>query len=311
MTTTNTAAAAPANTRQAKIARFHETMKSLTIGFEIETVKLGKAGCASAIASVYPGSRIDTWNGTRVILADGRAWRCISDASIRGLAPCEVVSPILTYSDIDQAQQVVRALRRAGARVNASCGMHVHIGASKFKANPAALARLAKLTNQQEDLMVAAFGTSADRMARWTKPVEAAFLAKIDGIKKPSLQQIKDAWYASTGSAYGRYNDSRYRGLNLHAVFDKGTVEFRYFDGTLHAGKVKGYIQFCLALATKALLAHSARSSKRVVRNSNLKYAFRVFLIRLNLNGDEFKTCRLHLMALLPGSAAHSNKVAA
>ena len=35
------------------------------------------------------------------------------------------------------------------------------------------------------------------------------------------------------------YNSSRYHGSNIHATFTKGTVEFRLFNGTLHAGEIK------------------------------------------------------------------------
>lgn len=42
--------------------------------------------------------------------------------------------------------------------------------------------------------------------------------------------------------------NSRYHGLNLHSVFSKGTIEFRMFNSTLHAGEVKSYIQLCLLI---------------------------------------------------------------
>ncbi|WP_442862889.1 amidoligase family protein [Acutalibacter sp.] len=41
--------------------------------------------------------------------------------------------------------------------------------------------------------------------------------------------------------------------MNFHAFFTKGTVEFRLFNGTTHAGKMKSYIQFCLAMSAWAI----------------------------------------------------------
>ncbi len=93
----------------------------------------------------------------------------------------------------------------------------------------------------------------------------------------------------------------------MHSIWYMGTVEFRWFEATLHAGKIKAYIQFCLALAAKALNARSASSRKREFRAESAKYDFRVFLLHLGLIGDEFKTARQHLMKNMPGSAAWKN----
>lgn len=92
------------------------------------------------------------------------------------------------------------------------------------------------------------------------------------------------------------------KSLNLHSVFQKGTVEFRLFNGTLHAGKIKAYIQFCLAIGAQAL--NQSCASRRKTQTSNEKYTFRTWLLRLGLNGEEFATARQHLLANLPGCIA-------
>ncbi len=55
-------------------------------------------------------------------------------------------------------------------------------------------------------------------------------------------------WYNNASRRGRHYDGSRYHCLNFHSVFQKGTVEFRLFNGTLHAGKIKAYIQFSLAI---------------------------------------------------------------
>jgi len=92
--------------------------------------------------------------------------------------------------------------------------------------------------------------------------------------------------------------------VNLHNVWYRGTVEFRWFEGTLHAGKVKAYIQLVLAVAAKALNGRAASSRKRFFDPHSARYDFRVFLLHLGLIGDEFKTARKHLIAALPGDSA-------
>ena len=98
------------------------------------------------------------------------------------------------------------------------------------------------------------------------------------------------------------YHASRYHALNLHSVFQKGTVEFRMFNSTLHAGKVKTYIQFSLAIANQALTQRNARAAP--TRTTNDRYTFRTWLLRLGMIGPEFETARLHLLSHLEGNIA-------
>ena len=98
------------------------------------------------------------------------------------------------------------------------------------------------------------------------------------------------------------YHSSRYHALNLHSVFQKGTVEFRMFNSTLHAGKVKTYIQLSLAICSQALTQKKASYERTV--SANEKYTFRTWLLRLGMIGDEFKTARKHLLEHLDGNIA-------
>ena len=120
-------------------------------------------------------------------------------------------------------------------------------------------------------------------------------------------------WYRwNTGSTDWRrsarrhYDSSRYHLLNLHATFSTErtahTIEFRAFNGTLHAGRIKAYIQLCLAISAQALAAGSA--SPRRPETDNPKYTFRCWLLRLGFIGDEFATAREHLLKNLPGNSA-------
>ncbi len=103
------------------------------------------------------------------------------------------------------------------------------------------------------------------------------------------------------GSA-DHYNWTRYYALNLHSVFYRGTVEWRCFNSTLHAGKVAAYVNLCLAMSAQAI---SQRSTvMRKTHSDNELFTFRVWLVRLGLNGEEFKHTRDHLLANLDGDRA-------
>jgi hypothetical protein len=282
-------------------------MRNLTFGIEIETIGQSRETLAYALQTVlggtahHTGGSYDAWE---VADASGRKWKLVTDGSLS--APrerqAEVVSPILRYEDLDQVQEVVRALREAGAKVDGSCGIHVHVGTAPFETKH--IINLAKLVYQQEDLIVAALGVQQRRLSSFTKKVDERFIREIERRRPRTLQALNEVWYGYHNRTPYHYDQTRYHGLNLHNIWFRGTVEFRYFEAALHAGKVKAYVQFCLALATKALASKAAVSRKRTYAPATGRYDFRVFLLRLGMIGDEFKTARKHLLANLAGSAA-------
>ncbi|MBO5048107.1 MAG: amidoligase family protein [Clostridia bacterium] len=116
------------------------------------------------------------------------------------------------------------------------------------------------------------------------------------------MDELESIWYNGRGGRYHHYDDTRYHGLNLHSVFSKGTIEFRLFNSTLHAGRVKTYIQLCLAISNQAL--HQKGASRSKTQSPNEKYTFRTWLLRLGMIGDEFKTARTFLLEKLEGNIA-------
>lgn len=134
--------------------------------------------------------------------------------------------------------------------------------------------------------------------------VDKGFLDELNKKRPVWESDLAEIWYkqAPHHNREAHYNPTRYHGLNLHAVFTKGTVEFRLFNGTLHAGKIKAYIQFVGAIAAQAL--NQTRATAAKAATDNPAYTFRCWLLRLGLIGDEFQTARTHLMANLAGNAA-------
>ncbi|MFV0408095.1 MAG: amidoligase family protein [Propioniciclava sp.] len=288
-------------------------LKEIHYGIEIETVKRTREQIAWAIHSVVGGtvrhvgipSSYDPWE---VEDLRGRVWKVVGDASLTSVPAhlrAEVVSPVLGYDDIPQLQEVVRAIRRAGGKINSQCGIHIHIDAAPFDGRH--LGNLAKIIYKQEPLILHALGISRDRLNRYTRPVSDELIQRIEQHRPRTKDQLNRIWYGYHNRQPQHYDSSRYHGVNLHNVWYRGTVEFRWFEATLHAGRVKAYLQFCLAVAAKALNGRAASSRKRDFDPQSAKYDFRVFLLHLGLIGDEFKTARKHLMANMPGDAAFKN----
>lgn len=62
-----------------------------------------------------------------------RYWKIVTDGSLSGTNTFELVSPILQgEAGLDEMMKVCRVLKQCGAKVNASCGTHVHINAQNF-----------------------------------------------------------------------------------------------------------------------------------------------------------------------------------
>jgi hypothetical protein len=282
--------------------------QSPKFGCELETIGCSRAAVARAILSVVGGTVHDE-NGDEVVVIDrrGRRWAAVHDGSLSHRVHAEIVSPILTEEDVPELQQVVRAVRNAGARVDSSTGVHIHIDGAPF--DVCKVRNLVKLFHKQELLIFAAFGVSLARRGTYCKDTDADFIKALDRRAPTSRDELNALWYGRTRrrASLGKYDDTRYHALNLHSLFYRGTIEFRLFEGTLNSEEVKAYIDFVLALARKALASRAASSRKRPFDPKSAKYDFRVFLLHLGLIGDAYKSTREHLMKRLPGSAAWKN----
>jgi hypothetical protein len=279
------------------------TMKTLRFGIEIETVGLRRDSLARAIHSVVGGTVEDHGDRWCVTTGSGRKWNVVPDGSLSGGANSgEIVSPVLSYDDIEELQNIIRAVRAAGAKTDSSTGIHVHVDGSTFDAK--GVTNLVKFVYKQERLLEHVLGISPARLMRFCRPIDQDFLLRLETHRPKTMQNLSSAWYGNGTTQPTRYHHTRYHGLNLNSFFYRGTIEFRYFNGTLHAGEVKSYIQLVLALAANALSSRGASSKRREFDPATAKYDFRVVLLRLGLIGDEFKTARHHLTKKLAGSAA-------
>ena len=295
-------------------------MKNLTFGIEIELTGLTRKAAAEATKEVLGEGATITSLGFRdfkVIGPDGRHWSLVYDGSLRAEKKdrgrkvtagdeykVELVSPICKYEDIELVQEITRSLRKAGSFVNPSCGIHIHIGKEKF--TPQSLRNLVNIISSKEDLIYKALDVQAGRAASYCKKVDENLVKRLNEAKPKSLSQFENIWYRNYSSnRIQRYHPSRYFGLNLHPTFQGDTVEFRFFNSTTHAGKVKGYIQLALAISNQALTQKSASAKKTTTTNA--KYTFRTWLLRLGMIGEEFKTARLHLLKELEGDTAFKN----
>ncbi|MHB9038845.1 MAG: amidoligase family protein [Armatimonadota bacterium] len=286
--------------------------KSLSFGVELECTNQTRERVAQAIQSVVGGtiehvgspSSLDPWHVTD---KRNRIWKVVADSSLSDAPPnlrAEVVTPVLAYPDIAEFQDVIRSVRRCGSRASETCGCHIHVSSEHFTGRT--IANLVKTFFKYQNLIIPALGVRPDRLARYAKPIDPNLIRRIEQRPPRTLDDMNTLWFGTYTPHPDHYHPSRYCALNLASLFQKSTVEVRAANSSLHAGKIRAYIVFVLALVAKALNSRWASSRPREYDPTTARYDFRVFaVIGLGLIGPEYRSCRQHLLENLAGDSAY------
>lgn len=306
-------------------------LKNQLFGVEVEMTGITREKAARLVAEVLgttPSHPESNCYHTRTI-ADraARKWKIMRDSSIEAIRNdgtsepldeyrVEFVTPPLNYSDIELLQNIIRKLRENGAKAHSSCGIHIHVDGANHTA--VSLRRLVNFMTARQDLIYEALQIG-DRESNWCHKLNKTLLDAMKKDKNLTKEKAEEIWYSRANDGYcggidhQHYNATRYHGVNLHSFFTKGTVEFRLFNSTLHAGKIKAYIQFCLAVSAWAITSQEKivfRSMDGYTPEQKVTIMRNILTHRLGLYGDEFKTCRLHLMTPLKKAAGMTCRAA-
>lgn len=235
-------------------------LKNQKFGVEVEMTGISRERAAKVVAEIFgttPSRPDGTCYETRTITDQAaRKWKVMRDSSITPIRNdggsetidqyrVEFVTPPLNYEDIDLLQRIIRKLKENGAKPHSSCGIHIHVdGANQ---NPKSLRRLINFMTSRQNLIYEALEIG-QREGSWCHKLNTALLDEMKKHKELTKERAEQIWYSSANDGYtggidhSHYNHTRYHGVNLHSYFSKGTVEFRLFNSTLHAGKIKAYI---------------------------------------------------------------------
>ena len=186
-----------------------ETMRSLGFGPELEYEQISRQRMADAIQSVVGGRQVHggyAHNAIAVVAPDGREWKAMSDGSLRDGA--EFVTPILHWDDMDTLQEVVRAIRKAGAKTPETTSQHVHIGAADW--TPQQITNMVRIFYKQENLILKSAGTLQRRLARYTRPTDRAFVSRILDRKPKTMEELNEAWFGYYRPTFPHYTEERY-----------------------------------------------------------------------------------------------------
>ena len=213
----------PRWTQNCGVRRLPLDFRNQYFGCEIELTGINRATAAQTLADLF-GTRAEHSGGGydayRVKDLDGKEWKIVRDASIHpegyvrsstsGEYKVELNSPKLEYGEMEKLQEVVRALRRAGGIVNDSCGMHVHVDASKH--TPQSLKNVLSIMYSKEDILFAALKVNPARIDSYCQAVDEPILEEIRKLPSgASMDQLKDRWYQGRDGSDYHYHSSRYR----------------------------------------------------------------------------------------------------
>ena len=285
-------------------------IKALRFGVEIEFTGMSRDVASEYIAEYFHSSvtrpTFTSYDRHNIKDDKGRIWSVKLDSSISNPVDyykkpadetykCELETPILAYDDIELLQNLVRGLREDRyMEVNSSCGIHVHVDA---KCTPNSMKNIYNLVSSHQKLLARALKIKDNRLNRYCCNLSGQAYA---GISNGDLNMtvIEDRW--------DDVEDSRYRFVNFYSFFNNKGIEFRCFNSTTHAGKLKSYIQLSLAICNYAMSVENVRTKEK--ENGNDLSRMRNWLHILGLTGDEFKTCRYHLTRYLNNVKGNDNR---
>ncbi|MFA7327115.1 MAG: amidoligase family protein [Candidatus Kapaibacterium sp.] len=234
--------------------RFQEVLESnstfnfrfnRTFGIEIEGYNCDRDELARKLTERGIQTNHESYNHTT-----RRAWKVIYDGSLSGNKSFEVVSPVLKgQNGLDQLQTVCEVLEEMNAKVNKTCGLHIHIGVSDYEIED--WKRLFKNYIKMEKT-VDAFMPNSRRKSNntYTK-----------SLVKPNYKQIIEEASNLEGLERSLLRSDRYHKINTKCFWRQKTVEFRQHSGTVDFAKISNWVKFVMRLTdySKTSLLQSKR----------------------------------------------------
>ncbi len=159
-------------------------------------------------------------------------YKIVSDSSIQGVNANEVVSPILKGSKVKSSlKSICDALAECDARVNVSCGLHVHIGAEKMSDEH--YCRLVR-NYQRLEKAIDSFMPVSRRAnnSRWCRSLRNFDFESCTTKRSVAMTMNFDRYYKVNATAYDRHR----------------TIEFRQHSGTTDYEKIANWILFLAKL---------------------------------------------------------------
>lgn len=199
----------------------------ITFGVEIECYNFARQQLITAASANGLQVRSEGYNHE-----DNDYFKIVSDSSISGVNSQEVVSPILNGNNgLNSLKTLCNALASIDAKVNRSCGLHVHIGAANMTDDH--YCRLVR-NYQAVEKAIDSFMAHSRRAnnSQWCHSLQG-----IDFTNCTTKRQIA-----------GAMGYDRYFKVNAVAYDRHKTIEFRQHQGTTDYEKISRWVRFLAKL---------------------------------------------------------------
>lgn len=189
-------------------------------------------------------------------------YKIVSDASLTGDNTNEVVSPILKgQKGLNSLKAMCDTLAAVDAKVNRSCGLHVHIGAEKISDEH--YCRIVRNYQKLESVTDSFMPVSRrGNNSRWCH----------------SLQGIDFSHCHTKGDIYNAMYGDRYYKVNAVAYLRHKTIEFRQHSGTVEYEKISNWVLF-LARLVEYSYKHEITACNSIEEIPFLKESEKVYFI--------------------------------
>jgi len=223
--------------------RLDETRK---FGIEIElTLPHRSATLASRLGAVGIDCYVEGYNHrTRDY------WKITSDATVHGgdgYSPMELVSPPLQGRDgLAQLETVCAVLAELDAKVNRSCGLHIHHDANDLDIEAWKLVAkcYVKHENTIDQLMAPSRRGNGNQ---WARSLRNSYIGNTVAEVFARIDACNDNW--SIQNVFR----TRYVKLNLEASAVHGTIEFRQHHGTTNFAKIAAWTCLTQGFVTRSV----------------------------------------------------------
>ncbi|QDP48461.1 MAG: putative amidoligase enzyme [Prokaryotic dsDNA virus sp.] len=256
-------------------------------GVEIEYIRptsVSKQEICNALTSVT--CRVEGYNHNTVSY-----WKIVTDASVKANPSCtyasdsyngyvgdnEIVSPILYGENgFEQLKEILDVLNNKGCKVNYSCGIHVHHDVTNKmiegkEKSQKFLTNLIKFVAKYEHLIYKLVSPSRLDSRKYSTPVRRDYFDRYCNMNKRQIKEMmtkvkrdctrkyRNGSDIDRGQISPRVQSNRGCGLNLRNVWTRGSVEFRYHNGSLNFDKIVSWIVFTQAIVNTVEEANSVQ----------------------------------------------------
>ena len=202
-------------------------------GVEIEACNCTRERLARELTAAGINVQVEGYNHTD----HTDHWKLVTDSSLSGNNTFELVSPILHGEQgIEELEKVCWVLDLCNAKVNDTCGLHVHMDAAEFDLSTW---KNLILTYKRLEGVIDNFMPHSRRNNHYCTSLTTISERKI--INAQNINNLREAF---------QYN--RYHKVNLEAYARHRTVEFRQHGGSTNFTKMSAWIHFLAKMITFA-----------------------------------------------------------